>query len=172
MIITESIYSPGVMGQFRFPPYKLFVCWPFSRHILKRRTLKSLNINRTMERKKTPKYNALNKYGPDSRDGEVVRAFHLLPMWPGFESRRRRRHRMCVEFVVSSRLCLERVFPQAWFSHPLKHLFQILIRSELIWKMSPIRRSHVYQFLLSTVVCPVWYYNVSLIPPPWTTYNA
>ena len=102
----------------------------------------------------------------------MMRAFHPLPMWPGFESRRRRRHRMCVEFVVSARLCPKRVFPQAWFSHPLKHLFQILIRSELIWKMSPIRRSHVYQFLLSTVVCPVWYDNVSLIPPPWTTYNA
>ena len=160
------------MGQFRFPPYKLFVRWPFSRHILKRRTSKSLKINR-MERKKTLKYNALNRYGPGSTDGEVMRAFHPLPMWPGFESRRRRRHRMCVEFVVSSRLCPERVFPQAWFSHPLEHLlFQILIRSELIWKMSPIRRSHVYQFLLSSVVSPVWYHNVSLIPLPWTTYNA
>ena len=171
MIITESIYSPGVMGQFRFPPYKLFVCWPFSRHILKRRTSKSLKFNR-MERKKILKYNALNRYGPGSRDGEVVRAFHPLPMCPGFESRRRRRHRMCVEFVVRPRLCPESVFLQAWFSHPLKHLFQILIRSELIWKMSPIRRSHVYQFSLSTVVCPVWYYNVSLIPQPRTTYNA
>ena len=148
MIITESIYSPGVMGQFRFPPYKLFVRWPFSRHILKR-TSKILNFNRTMERKKLLKYNALNRYEPGSRDGEVVRAFHPLPMWPGSESRRRRRHRMCVEFAVSSRLCPERVFPQAWFSHPLEHLlFQILIRSELIWKMSPIRRSHFCQFFL------------------------
>ena len=56
MIITESIYSPGVMGQFRFPSYKLFVCWPFSRHILKRRTSKSLNFYRTMERKKNSNF--------------------------------------------------------------------------------------------------------------------
>ena len=132
MIITESIYSPGVMGQFRFPSYKLFVCWSFSRHILKRRTSKALTLTEQWKEKKLLKYDALNRYGPGSRDGEVVRAFHPLPMWPGFESRRRRRHRMCVEFVVSSRLCPKRVFPQAWFSHPLKHLFQILIRSELI----------------------------------------
>ena len=118
MIITESIYSPGVMGQFRFPPYKLFVCWPFSRHILKRRTSKSLNINRTMERKKTPKIQRLNRYGPGSRDGEVVRAFHPLPMWPGFESRRRRRHRMCVGFVVSSRLRPKSFFPRPGFPIP------------------------------------------------------
>lgn len=117
MIITESIYSPGIMGQFRFPPYKLFVCWSFSRHILKRRTSKSLNFNR-MERKKLLKYDALNRYGPGSRDGEVVRAFHPLPVWPGFESRRRRRHRMCVEFVVSSRLRPKSFFPRPGFPIP------------------------------------------------------
>ena len=49
---------------------------------------------------------------------ELTALTRLLPMWPGFESRKQRQRR--VEFVVGSTHCYKMFFSDYWFSIPLK----------------------------------------------------
>ena len=87
--------------------------------------------NLQREGKKHPKVISLqNRRNWGSRDGAVVRALALPPLWPGLDSRTRRH--MWVEFVVGSRPCSEGFSPGSpVFLPPQK---STLLNSNSIWK--------------------------------------
>ena len=78
-------------------------------------------INEAVLKANTKKATSFNVLG-NKRDGTVVRAFSLPPMWPGFKSQHWRH--MWVEFVVGSLPCSEGFFSRySVFPSPQKPTF-------------------------------------------------